>query len=213
MSSLSGILSFDDAFNTDAFPSLNPQKLELGTIERSRVNTYFPSYYQPILYDGIKLVLQTPAVEMPCLTYHRYSAGDAILVSVSKWLRQQFNIIDDFVRDNVVIPDALSSKMGYRDYGYKPICKDDLLYLIMSKSCSISQDTKDSVIELSTAERPPLSEGLYSLTLTFEHVYLGWHRYDCLYSTNFRITHIHFKPKTLNEDCDCDSTHVEVDST
>ena len=209
MSSLSGILSLDDAFNMDTFPSLNPDKLELGIVKELNSKTYFPSYHQPILYDGIKLVLQTPAVEMPGLTYKHYAAGEAILVSVSQWLRQQCNIIDDFVRDNVVIPDALLAKWPYNSYAYKPICKDDLLYLIMSKSCSMTQDTKDGMIELSTASRPPLSEGLYSLTLAFDHVYMGWHRYNCLYSINFRITHIHFKPKTLNEDSDCDSTHVD----
>ena len=56
------------------------------------------------------LVLQTPAVELPCLTCHQYSAGDVILVSVSPWLRQQFNIIDDFVRDAVMIPQDLLFK-------------------------------------------------------------------------------------------------------
>ena len=197
MSSLNGILSLHDAFTMATFPSLNPDKLELGTVKNLNSKTYFPSYYQPILYDGVTLVLQTPAVEMPCLTYQHYSAGDAILVSVSNWLRQQFNIIDDFVRDAVTIPQDLLSKWPYRSYSYKHICQDDLLYLIMSKSCSITQDTDDGLIECSPASHPPLSEGLYSLTLSFEHVYIGWHRYNCLYSTNFRITHIHFKPKTL----------------
>ena len=199
MSSLSGILSVQDAFTMETFPSLNSDKLGLGTVKQFDSKAYFPSYRQPILYDNVKLVLQTPAVEMPCLTYHHYSAGEAILVSVSKWLRQQFNIIDDFVRDAVTIPQDLLSKWPYNSYAYKPICQDDLLYLIMSKTCSITQETNDGLIELSPASRPPLSEGLYSLTLSFEHVYLGWHRYNCLYSCNFRITHIHFKPKTSDD--------------
>ena len=88
MSSLSGILSLHDAFNTETltFPSLNPQHLTLGDIEECDIKTYFPSYTQPILYDGIPLVLQTPAVLMPCLTYHHHSAGDAVFMTVSPWL-------------------------------------------------------------------------------------------------------------------------------
>ena len=140
MSSLSGILSVQDAFTMETFPSLNSDKLGLGTVKQFHgYEAYFPSYRQPILYDNVKLVLQTPAVEMPCLTYHRYSAGEAILVSVSKWLRQQFNIIDDFVRDAVTIPQDLLSKWPYNSYAYKPICQDDLLYLIMSTSSDITK--------------------------------------------------------------------------
>ena len=199
MASLSGILSLDDAFNMEAtFPSLNPHKLALGDMEESRVKTYFPSYYQPILYDGMKLVLQTPAVDMSGLVYHTYATGDAILIPISKWLRQQFNILDDFVHDTVVIPTALLEKWPYNSYSYKPICKDNPIYLIMNKSCFITQETQDGTTELFSMTQPPLSEGQYSLTLEFEHVYIGWHKHNCLYSINFRVSHIHFKPKTLN---------------
>ena len=202
MSSLSGILSLQDAFNTETitFPSLNPQHLTLGNIKERDSKTYFPSYIQPILYDGIKLVLQTPAVLMPGLTYHHYSAGDAVLMTVSSWLRQQFNIIDQFVRDAVTIPQGLLFKWPYRGYSYKPICQDVNLYLIMNSSCSITQETEEGVVELSPTSRPSLSEGFFSLKLEFEHVYIGWHNYGCLYSVNFRVAHIHFKPKTLNNE-------------
>ena len=194
MSSLSGILSVHDAFATEeTFPSLNPHKLALGDVEERRIKSYFPSYYQPILYDGIKLVLQTPAVEISGLVYHHYSTGDAILIPVSSWLRQQFNIIDDFIRETVVIPPKLLLKRRKRPSYYKPICRDDPLYLIMSPSCCMTQD--DDMTDIPMKIRPALSEGLCSLTLTFEHVYIGLHHQGYLYSTNFRVTHIHFKPK------------------
>ena len=212
MASLSGILSLDDAFNMETtFSSLNPHKLELGDIEESRNKTFFPSYYQPILYGGVKLVLQTPAVDMSGLAYHTYLAGDAILIPISNWLRQQFNILDDFVRDTVVIPNALLEKWPYNNYSYKPICKDNPIYLIMNKSCCITQETQDDTTELLALTHPPLSEGQYSLTLEFDHVYIGWHRHKCLYSINFRVSHIHFK--SLNATSDgCKSTHVKAAS-
>ena len=202
MSSLSGILSLHDAFHTEtmAFPSINPKQLELGAIEESSVKTYFRSYYQPILYGGMKLVLQAPSVEISSLTYHKYSAGDAVLMPISKWLRQQFNIIDDFVRDNVTIPDKLLAKWPYNNFSYKRIFEGDSIYLIMDKSCRITQDTDDGIIELSSAARPQLNEGYCSITIEFPHVYIGWHHNHHLYSTNFRITHVHFKPKSLCSD-------------
>ena len=200
MSSLSGLVSLQDAFTMETFPSLNPDHLELGPAKQRDSKAYFPHYHQPIFYGGIPLVLQTPAVEMPGLTYRHYAAGEAILMAVSPWLRQQFNIIDAFVREAVTIPHDLLSKWPYRSYSYKPICQDDLVYLILHKSCTITQDTDDGRIDCSPASRPPLSEGLYSLTLSIDYVYLGWHRHNCLYSTHFRITHIHFQPKTLTPD-------------
>ena len=196
MSSLSGVLSLHDAFATEeTFPSLNPHKLALGGVEDRR--TRFPSYHQPLLYDGKKLVIQTPAVEISDLDYHQYSAGDAILIPVSPWLRQQFNIIDAFLRDAVTIPQNLRSKWPYvlnpddHDY-YKPICHLNPLYLIMSPTCCMTQE--DDTTEIPMKTRPVLREGLYSLTLEFSHVYMGWHHYGCLYSVNFRVTRIHYKP-------------------
>ena len=200
MSSLSGLLSLNDTFNTESmsFASLNPQKVELGLTEESHVRHSLPSYYQPILYEGIKLVLQTPAVHMSCLTYKHYSAGEAIYVPISPWLRQQFDIIDDYVRDHVIIPDALLAKWPYGDHRFKAIWESHHLYLIINESCYITQDTKDGVIELPTTSQPTLGEGVYSLTLEFPHVYIGWHDNDAVYSVNYRVSHIHFRPKTLN---------------
>ena len=86
MSSLSGIITLHEAMNTNerTIPSLNPQQLELGKLEESNSKTYFPSYYQPISYGGLKLVIQTPAIEMASLVYRRYPVGDAVLFPISK---------------------------------------------------------------------------------------------------------------------------------
>ena len=113
---MSGILSLSEAMNADlkTFPSLNRQHLTLGAIEQK----IGKRYYQSILYGGQTLRLQTPAVHMASLTYDRYYSGVAVLISMSKWLRQQFDILDDFVRDTAVIPDALNSKT---DHMYKPM--------------------------------------------------------------------------------------------
>ena len=198
MSSLSGILSLHDAFNTETWKSLNPNQLTLGDVKDKDLTRYFQSYTQPILYGGIKLMLQTPAVPILGLAYHHYSAGAAVRMTVSPWLRQQFNIIDAFVKDAVTIPTALLEKWGNRPYSYKPLCQDKDLFMIMSPTCRLTQDTEDGVVELSMNSYPALSEGWMSLTLDFDQVYISWHRSSCLYSVNYRVTHIHFKPKSLN---------------
>ena len=89
MSSFSGIITLYEDMNVNerTLPSLNPQQLEFGKVKTSNSNTYFPSYYQPISYGGIKLFIQTPAIEMASLVYRRYPVGDAVLFPISKWLR------------------------------------------------------------------------------------------------------------------------------
>ena len=98
------------------------------------------------------------------------------------------------MRDAVTITQALLFGWFDRDYFYKPIFKGDTIYLIMNTSCRIIQETEEGVVELSSTSRPSLSEGLYSLTLEFDHVYIGGHYNGYLYSVNFRVSHIHFKP-------------------
>lgn len=41
------------------------------------------------------------------------------------WLRQQFDIIDAFVRESVIIPQEHPSKWPYRNHCCKPIKEDD----------------------------------------------------------------------------------------
>ena len=190
------IILLHDAMNVNegTMPSLVPQQLEFGKLETSNSKSYFPSYDQPILYGGLKLVIQTPAIKMDSLVYHRYPVGDAVLLPISKWLRQQFNIIDKFVQDSVVIPQDLLSKWPYHAYSYKPILEDDNMFLIMKESYVITQETENDIIDLSSDCYPTLGEGIYSFAIEFDKVHIGWHNRGRLYSINYRVTHIHYKP-------------------
>lgn len=194
MVSLSGIISLQEAMNADtiALPSLNRQQLQLGNIEESE--TCRKSYYQPILYDGQKLRIQTPAVHMASLTYNKYSSGVAVLISISTWLRQQFKILDEFVRDNVIVPETLKSDIVFGQRLYKSIQHGENIYLILDKSCTMTQESEDGIIDLTPQSQPSLGEGYYSFAIEFQHVYFGYHYYGYLYSINYRIKHIHFKP-------------------
>ena len=204
MASLSGIISLQEAMNGDtlSIPSINRQQLELGPIVE-----YTPRHkchYQPISYGGQKLRIQTPAVKMTSLIYHTYSCGDAILISISKWLRQQFNILDEFVRTTFTIPKKLKCEFLNTDHLYKPIQDGENIYLIMDETCTMTQDTEDGIVEITPKSRPSFGEGHYSLAIEFSHVYIGYHYLGHLYSVNYRVKHVHFKPLSY-----CSSTHNE----
>ena len=187
---MSGLLSLHEAMNANlqTFPSLNPQHLELGVIEQKLGQRY----YQSILYRGQTLRLQTPAVHLTSLTYDYYYSGVAILIPISNWVRQQFDILDDFVRDKAVVPDTLITNT---DHMYKPLQSGKEIYLLLDDACTITRETNDDIIDLITP--PLLEEGSYSFAIDFSHVYYGYHMHGYKYSLNYRIKHIHFKPDVV----------------
>ena len=158
-------------------PSLNRQHLELGTMEAKAGQRY----YQPIRYHGQTLRLQTPAVFMSSLIYDTYTSGQAVLVKTSPWLRQQLDILDDFVRETVVIPEALKPETRQP---YKPIQQGKSIYLILDEACTMT-----------TESGVPTGKGFYSFAIEFTHVYFGFHYHGYQCSVNYCIKHIHFKPE------------------
>ena len=167
-------------------PSLNPQHLELG-IKEQKLGM---RYHQPIRYHDQILRIQTPAVYMSSLSYNTYSCGVAVLINMSSWLRQQFNILDDFVRDSIALP--------YKsDHFYKPLQSGQHIYLILDEACVFTQETDKHKMEVYHQSRPRFGKGHYSFTIEFTHVYYGHHLFGYTCSLNYRIKHVHFKPEPL----------------
>ena len=171
---------------------IDPHQLTLGDIEETRLKTFFPSYYQSLTYGGQPLQIQTPDIRMSSLIPDHYFSGEAIELPLSTWLRYQFHIIDDFERDLVKVPETLLKKSLTSKDRYKPLPTGEKIYLLLDKTCTLSQETEHGVVDLSSCSS--LGEGDYSLTLEFPHVYIGWHLFGYLYSVNVRVKHIHFKP-------------------
>ena len=183
---MSGILTLSEAMNADlaTIPSLNPQHLELGV----RQQNFGLRYHQPIHYHGQTLRIQTPAVSMTGLEYNRYACGVAVLITISPWLRQQFDILDDFVRKNL----SLASHSFY-----KPLQCGQHIYLILDDTCAITQETDKHKMEVCHRSRPRFGKGHYSFAIEFTHVYHGQHLFGYTCSLNYRIKHVHFKPEPL----------------
>ena len=179
---MNGLLTLDEAMNADdlSFPSLNPQRLELGIMKQKRVHRF----YQSLLYNGQTLCLQTPAVYMSSLKFGFIRSYTSIRITNSPWLSQQFNILNDFVRETAIVPDDLQPNF------YNPLPRGRELNLCLDKSCRIMQDTKDDIIEL-----PPetqLGSGKYTFVIKIKHVYFCY-----IYFLTYCISHIYFKADSL----------------
>ena len=189
---MSGLLSLQEAMNADlmTFPSLNPHHLELGGIE------YMLSHcaFQGITYQGESLLLQTPAIHMSSLKYDRIDSQSVALISVSPWLRQQFDILEDLVRETIANP---NNSAWRRDRVYKPLPSGNEIYIILTNPFRVTQETNNGIINKPRFQ--DLGEGTYSFVIDFSHVYFADHNdgsghYCSLY---YRLKHIHFKPDVV----------------
>ena len=185
--------------NSMTTASLNPQQLELGKpeqyIPKVPVSDTLPRYHQTISYGGCKLNIQVPASELFALIYSNKSMyGDAVLVPVSKWLKQQFELINMFVERNACIPNELSMQWSVNlpSY-YKPIYDGHNIFISMSKFCRFTEEVNGNLIDLPCQPRPNFGKGLYSFTIEVPYVYIGPHQAGHLYTTQLRVTRIHFQ--------------------
>ena len=195
-----------ESMNENAFcaTSIKPQDLQLGKLEQHQpkipVSDMLPRYKQTLTYKGCKVNIQVPACELHALIYSAKSMyGDAVLVPISKWLRQQIDIINKFMEENVRIPNELKQQwlVSMLSY-YKPIYNGNNIYIPMSKYCRFTQDVNGNLIDLPSQPRPNFGRGRYQFTIEVPEVYMGPHKSGHLYTTNLRVTRIHFQSVACN---------------
>ena len=203
MSSLPGILTLQDAMNSADIvttTSLDRQQLELGALDeykpKVQLSDNYPRYHQAISYGGMKLNIQVPATKLPSLIYGESRLGASVLVPISNWMQQQLEIINMFIRDNVLIPADLLKQWPYKaECFYKPIFDGMNMYIVLGKFCRYTQSIgKDLIVDIPCNPRPTFGPGRYSFTVELPHVYIGPHKGGFLYSVNFRIIRIHYEP-------------------
>ena len=140
-------------------------------------------------------MIQVPATKLSTLIYGDSSLGESVLIPISSWMRQQLNILDCFLKDNVVIPQDLLSKWPFKaDSFYKPIYNGRNMQIVLCKYCRFTQAVGDElVIDVPCKPRPNFGHGLYSFTVELPHVFIGPHKTGFLYSVNFRVVRIHYQ--------------------
>ena len=204
MSALSGIFSLQEAMNTTAtaaYSSINPTKLHLGELKslqqvRNAADHLYPKFHQPLLYDGTKLCLQTPAVHLDKLYYNKHQIGYSLYVPVTPWLRQQLSLIDAYVDKNVTINSELlqawpEKRLSY----YKPFYHGEKLYMLLGNYCKFTEATSESDYKIiQSPPLPDLGSGLYSFHIEIPQVYIGPHKDGNLISVNLRIVRVHYQP-------------------
>lgn len=208
MSSLPGLLSLQEAMSisveSPAIASIDSSKLHLG--DKREVNNLtqqaFVRYYQDIDYDGAKLILQTPAVKLSGLKYHQSKYSQAIVVPVGNWLRQQFNILDDFAVSHVELPNELVQAWPFKlAVLYKHFYEGNYMCINVGKYCAFTEGLTDYNFEqIKTPPLPVFGCGSYSFTIEIPSIYVGPHKTGALYSFVSRIVRVHYQPDIVLEE-------------
>ena len=204
MNAFQGILSLQEAMNSDVMttPSLNPQHLELENLQphttKIPVSDNLPRYRQPLLYDGCRLTIQAPAVDLRAVFYKQSNAGDSVLVPVTNWLQHQFSILDMFVCENVTVPHELRQQWSFQtDDLYTPIYKGRNICIQLSRFCRFTQSVNGQFTDLPCQPRPKFGVGRYTYTIEVPNVYIGPHKSGHLISLNMFVSRIHFEAAPL----------------
>ena len=151
-------------------------------------------------YNGVRLYLQTPAVYLPKVDTQVNRCGQNLSIPIDNWLRQQLDILEDFVRQKALIPTELlqlwpEKKTSY----YKPLYRGTRCYILQSKYCKVTSGvTVEQSVE---TELSSLGAGFYSFHIEVPAVYVGPHQSDGnLISLNLRIAQIHHQPELTSLD-------------
>lgn len=208
MSSLPGLLSLQEAMSisvaSPTLASIDPSKLKMG--ERREVNKssqeVFIRYYQDITYDGTKIHLQTPAVKLTGLKYVQSKYHQAIVIPVGNWLRQQFNILDDFALSHMELPNDLVQAWPFKLATlYRHFYEGNYMSINLGKYCIFTQGLDDFTSE--QIQSPPLPQfgcGSYSFTIEIPDIYVGPHKAGALFSYVSRIVRVHYQPDIVLEE-------------
>ena len=202
MFTLQETMAFSKTSPTTA--SLNPTKLQLGRIQEvpNSDPLSYPRYRQYVSYDGLKLILQTRPVRLERLQYNEIKGAHSVIVPVDNWLRQQLNIIEDYVVSQVEVPTSLVNAWPFKCANmYKPFYAGQEVYFMLGKYCTFTQGpTVEGSKILPSSTLPCLGSGLYSFTIEVPNVYIGPHKEGYLYSVNTRIIGIHQQPDIDDKD-------------
>ena len=149
-----------------------------------------PHCRQFICYENSKLQLLTPTFHSTGLKVVQNADDYSALIPIDNWLRQQFNVIESFVQQNVDRSQSGSSV-------YKPLWSGDMMYIRMSRWCNVFRRSGEPNRYDSIDMKTPLGKGTFSITIEVPYIYIGPHKNGENFSITLRVTQIVFNPEPI----------------
>ena len=176
--------------------NLNPAELHLSTPMSKEVSGEGKSYRQFINYHGMKVVLLTPNFQLESLKMRSHKGVQSALIPVESWLREQLNILERFVVDNVSIPEDVPKPTGIQTL-YKSLWGSKNMYITLSKWCNFFQFKEGSGGYEPLTSSSNFGRGTYNVSIEVPYVYIGPHKDGHCYSLTLRIVQVVYKPDLI----------------
>ena len=160
----------------------------------SSFDKHYPRYEQKVNYLGNKLQFYSEKIHMTDIEYVGtfFHMGRAVFIPIDKNLRQQLNILEEFVKANVEIPEDLSS-FSEDENVYKPLYSGPQMHIQLSKFCKFYRNNRKIPYE-DKQDLPTFGKGTYQFQIEVPHIYIGPHQNGKLVSISLCVTGINFCP-------------------
>lgn len=149
---------------------------------------------QNITYQGGKLQLMLMGAVLERIPQRENVKGVSYKILVQPWLRKQFDIIENYVRQNFA-PNELPDFSPEKEYVYKPLWRGSEMFVSATPFCSYLQ-FNSAKGQLESVLRDSIEgKGTYNITLEAPYIYVGPHKYGQDYSLSLDIVQVIFYPE------------------
>ena len=154
------------------------------------------TYRQFITCNGQKLVIQTPDFEEDRLYSRSKNDLRSLNIPVSAWVREQLNLLEKFVEENVTIPEDVKKALG--EPKYKELWDRERMYIGASNWCKYYRCEGNSFDAKPVSPDSWFGHGTYKFYIEVPYVYIGPHKNGSSFSLTLRIVEVIHKPSPLN---------------
>lgn len=178
--------------NINFVGGIDASKLGLSQATPKEVcETGYRTYRQYVLHNEHKLILQSPTFQQNGLIFRENKGQRAIIVPIDPWLRSQFNVLENFIKEKVTIPDEVLQVVG--EAKYKPLWDRERMCISVSQWCAYFRDNGDGAFEQIPANSH-FGDGTYNVSVEVPYVYIGPHKDGYSFSLTLRIVQVVYKP-------------------
>lgn len=157
-------------------------------------------FKQDLTYRNSRLVLRTGDIPTDKVKILQNQYGKYVSLPLDPWIRQQLNILEEFLITNLSIPSVLCEGWKARedtDTPYKCIWDGEQIFIGLSKWCSYFRQDPEYLSETSFSE---MGDGTLSIAISLLGVYYGPHKDNKLASLSMFVQSILYKPKAASFD-------------
>ena len=165
------------------------------------------TYRQFITCNDQKLVIQTANCQEDRLYCKTENDRRSINIPVPSWLRNQLNLLEKFVKENVKIPEDVVKTLGDPPK-FKALWDRDRMYIGASNWCKYYCSNDNGFDDKLVSPDYLFGHGIYRFNIEVPYVYIGPHKDGSSFSLTLRIVQVSYRPLPLDSSggelqCDC----------